>query len=1328
MSRVDSKKYYVPFILLLAIILSSIHNFHEIRVNDSGLEPIRVSNAAYPLRQIEKDSPKLPQFKAQSYTSRNPIYISGNSDFATQAASEGWLGNGSVSAPFIIENYYITNSTASTHGIEIRSTGYNFILRNNYISVNGSSSSGIYLYFVAADQVLIENNTLVNNNYAGLEILYSDDVITQNNTISNNGNFGMVISGDSSLIQYNEISSHQTSGTNYGGIYLQGTRFSHIKNNNFSFNYHGIYSTSSDNATIEHNFFVSNIGQCIELSNSDWFNIQFNFFTQNLDQAIWVANAENNWITNNTFDGNFDAAVWISSFGYYSIIKNNTIVNNDGSGIWLSSYAHYTIISDNIIINNTDEGIRLSSTIINSTVTNNIIKDGRYGIYGFFEDTYIANNYIENVIYNGISITWSFNSTVENNLIRNCGDYGIDFYDSGNVTVRNNTVIGCTDYGIYVGSSEPANHIYLNNFLHNRGGAINQGYSTWNNQNWDNGTHGNFWLDYRGIDNNSDGIGDSPYLISGSVSSSDNFPLMIWYSIELPPEIIDPPSNLTYEEATIGHNLTWVALDESPFMFSILVDDIPVFSNLWTSREIINYSVDGLGLGVHNITIKFIDTDSNERSDTVFVTVIDTTPPNLNSGKIFVFMEVLPDKSINWTLTDLHPWNYSIFMDSVLYANGSWTSGQTITLNVTNLPLGVFEFIIYVNDSSSNINSSTHYVVIYDGTAPVVSHPTNFTHEYGYPTIPITWIANDIHPYNFTIFVDDQVYLDGNWTSDTNISLDYSDFLSGIYNITLLIHDTSALNATSTLFLTVLPDSTPPLITSPGNKTIVETTGTVITWLVTDYNPSHYTLYEDGIVVQSDSWNSSFPIQFIIANASIGIYNYTLVVFDHSNLSLKDSVFVIVEPVKGLAINQPENITYTEGMMNNWISWTIISNKTGNYTIYQDDLPLETDDWTNSTLVNYLVDNLDPGIYNFSIFVKTTDNLTVNDTVFVFVLIDSNPPLVSEESDIFILEMSINNTLTWTVADLNPDVFFIYKNDSLALTSSWVGNESLSIRIDGLHPGVWNYTIIVYDARGLSSADTVFVLVIDVTPPIIVNSPLNQTIEETAGSELTWRAIDYYPFNYTLILANGTIITGIWGNNTWINITIPELDLGNYTYTMTFSDLFGQESQSVVTIEVIDLTPPTINPHDDEEYMEGTTSYFLNWNISDRYNGTYIIYQDGEMLTSGVWNQNSSVSIDVGNLPAGTYTFSLVVTDFNGNQAIDTVILLVKMVEITTTTITSASSTSTSSSSSTSTPTPTTEVPPTTSSTSKPKVSIGFGSFSLLVLGIIFAIIRKKQV
>jgi hypothetical protein len=178
------------------------------------------------------------------------------------------------------------------------------------------------------------------------------------------------------------------------------------------------------------------------------------------------------------------------------------------------------------------------------------------------------------------------------------------------------------------------------------------------------------------------------------------------------------------------------------------------------------------------------------------------------------------------------------------------------------------------------------------------------------------------------------------------------------------------------------------------------------------------------------------------------------------------------------------------------------------------------------------------------------------------------------------------------------------------------------------------------------------------------------------------------------------------------------MDIGNYTYVIIISDLFELKTVSNVNIRVVDLTPPTIVPLADREYTEGISSYTLNWDFSDKYNGSYILYQDGVIVTSGVWSQNSTVSFGVGTPSVGIYTYTLVVTDYSGNQAIDNLVVTVKAIETTATTTTATSSESSSST--------TDSVNPTTT-TNEPRISTGFEGISLLALSILFIIRRKKR-
>jgi hypothetical protein len=75
------------------------------------------------------------------------------------------------------------------------------------------------------------------------------------------------------------------------------------------------------------------------------------------------------------------------------------------------------------------------------------------------------------------------------------------------------------------------NIIYHNNFVDNQEAVhdITESPSPWFEAEpavnvWDSGTTGNYWSNYTGVDNNGDGVGDTPYIINRN--NKDNYPLM----------------------------------------------------------------------------------------------------------------------------------------------------------------------------------------------------------------------------------------------------------------------------------------------------------------------------------------------------------------------------------------------------------------------------------------------------------------------------------------------------------------------------------------------------------------------------------------------------------------------------------------------------------------------------------------------------------------------------------------------------------------------------------------------------------------------------------
>jgi parallel beta-helix repeat protein len=128
----------------------------------------------------------------------------------------------------------------------------------------------------------------------------------------------------------------------------------------------------------------------------------------------------------------------------------------------------------------------------------------------------------------GILIIGS-NNVIQDNIITNnnkSGIYLLSAFSSVRSNIISNNTITNNTIGIKLeGSNTLSNMIYHNTFTMNRLNA----YDVGGNNQWYKSIlqQGNYWDDYTGSDSNNDGVGDSPYIISGKIpASQDLYPLM----------------------------------------------------------------------------------------------------------------------------------------------------------------------------------------------------------------------------------------------------------------------------------------------------------------------------------------------------------------------------------------------------------------------------------------------------------------------------------------------------------------------------------------------------------------------------------------------------------------------------------------------------------------------------------------------------------------------------------------------------------------------------------------------------------------------------------
>lgn len=188
--------------------------------------------------------------------------------------------------------------------------------------------------------------------------------------------------------------------------------------------------------------------------------------------------------------------------GRNNVISSNTISDNHHIGVWFEGLSgnDSNIITDNIISNN-QGGISLCGFIIigGSTLNtrHNVLQCSSEVPPPPLSNNAISGNRITGNEY-GITIAWSGGNTIRNNVITH-NHYGVNFDEASNNTLISNTISN-NNLGIDLAYSNN-NTIYHNNFVENAGQLKSSGTSNI----WDNGTEGNYWSDYDGLDDGSDG-------------------------------------------------------------------------------------------------------------------------------------------------------------------------------------------------------------------------------------------------------------------------------------------------------------------------------------------------------------------------------------------------------------------------------------------------------------------------------------------------------------------------------------------------------------------------------------------------------------------------------------------------------------------------------------------------------------------------------------------------------------------------------------------------------------------------------------------------------
>jgi parallel beta-helix repeat protein len=456
-----------------------------------------------------------------------PIYYWKNKNGGTVQSGAGQIILANCQN-IIIQNQ---NLTHGSHGIQIGYTN-NTIIKNNNCSYNLDSGIGL----TESSLNRIENNTC-NSNLIGIELFWlsNSNIVIDNNCDSNNLNGIYLYDSFQNIIKENRCNSN----ARYGIALYYECENNLIKNNSIKFNkVSGIYLFRSLNNVFQGNqlflcgFFIDGYDKhdfhTISINSNNTVNGKPVQFWKNRNGGsipagsgqVILANCSNiNIMKQNLNHGTVGIEVVFSSNIH---ISDNVCNSNSLYGIYIMESTLITI-KNNTLNSNNKYGIYFKYTALSNTIQNNSCNFNNHS--GIFFYYYCSSNLITNNLcisnkLNGLELNYSSsgNAITNNTFAKNLKN-GLKIFNSDFNKISFNTFMTNSEFGVIIIDDDPFNNnnIHHNNFINNNNGksqALDNGmFNKWNTP-----SAGNYWSDYKGLDNGKygrikgDGIGDT-YII-----------------------------------------------------------------------------------------------------------------------------------------------------------------------------------------------------------------------------------------------------------------------------------------------------------------------------------------------------------------------------------------------------------------------------------------------------------------------------------------------------------------------------------------------------------------------------------------------------------------------------------------------------------------------------------------------------------------------------------------------------------------------------------------------------------------------------------------------
>ena len=697
----------------------------------------------------------------------------------------------------------------------------------------------------------------------------------------------------------------------------------------------------------------------IEINNVRFFDMPIGIHMRSLEANPYNKQGFGNISVNNC---RFDMhTIAINVTGYNIQIWNNYIEDTQ-NGILAENVPRIKILLNEIVGIGSGFGIHVDNTEDYGSISGNIISNTGYGIYvNVLNYGNISTNKISNVLNYGIWITRmtysncsdnqiSFtklnlylqrvtDSRITNNVIWNSTTYGIQTNDyiSRNI-FYNNTLLNNTYFGLLFTPNSDHNKIWLNTLANNN---VTSGQA-WDNgvdNEWDNGSYGNYWDDFK-IRYPSATFNtifwNGEYRINGSAFALDRHPLVYNYAFRMnyPPDMIIP-----YSEANLDHNIGW-NIDRKTM--NIDLDwrlEVSIMGEAWQVCDSGTLNTDPRFAGKENfnmifnirtylasdgivpinnytfcLTIEYLPEELSI-NDTINVYLLNTeitiTKSNnllfsADDGSQTLFFQIIdPDISTNA--------RYSLYRNAIiLEQNQIWVSNQIVTIQIGFISNGEYDFKMIATDGYGSIKEAIVHVSVTPekiNIAPIIERIQPITYQENSIDNEITIRIRDNRTWypEYNVYINDDLISRGSWISTQPFTLNIDGYDVGTYTIRIIAYDGYGLSSEQQITFIVYEGFNPPPIIQNDIDTYylleqqisVNTLRYEFEWIVVDpvvFLPTYEIIVNEKSVAIGQ-WYSGLVIRELLFASNFNIGKNTVILSVNDGYGLTDQLVMTVEVV-----------------------------------------------------------------------------------------------------------------------------------------------------------------------------------------------------------------------------------------------------------------------------------------------------------------------------------------------------------------------------------------------------------------------------------------------